>query len=171
MNNKILIAKIVAAQGIKGQVRVDVYSDKPENLKKYKTFYLKNGDEIKLKPDFFKNKQAICTILNIKDRTTAEKLVGNELFIEKASLEQPKQNEFYISDLVSLKVVDFSTKKEVGHVAAIYNFGAGDIIEVEFSEQKTKSGKAKLQMFAFNDDYFPEVNTQNGFVLLNQKVK
>lgn len=162
----LLIAKIVAVQGIKGQVRVDFYSESPENIKKYKQFFLKTGEQVQIKPDFFKKNQIIATVNGIKDRNEAEKLIGKEIFVQKAALAKLKPNEFYINDLDGLKVVNDSNGDEIGIVHAVHNFGAGNIIEVKYSNRE----KHKYEMFAFNDDNFPKVDLENGVIVLSQPI-
>ena len=66
----------------------------------------------------------------VGDRSAAEALTGTELFVDRAVLPtELADEEFYHTDLVGLSVVD-TEGIAIGAVAAVLNFGAGDILEI-----------------------------------------
>ena len=50
-------------------------------------------------------------------------------------------------------------KAQVGTVASVYNFGAGDVLEI-------KSTEGELTMIPFNKQYVPEVNIKDGYIIV-----
>lgn len=122
--NKILVGKIVAPQGLKGEFRVLTYTSKPEDFKNLKIldFDLKYIRKIS-------NSLIICSSKSIQDRTEAEKLKNKQLFINKTDLPKLSNNEYYYDDLIGMQVI--KDKNILGKVSAIYNFGAGDILEID----------------------------------------
>ena len=128
-NEKILVGKIVAPQGIRGEVRVQTYSDKPEDFKKF------NVISDRFLPEDFKFLRAvpnstiiIAKIRGVEDRDSAELLRGTELFIGRADLPSLGEQEYYQTDLVGMTVNQRGNI--IGHVVCIQNYGAGDIIEM-----------------------------------------
>ena len=132
-NDKILVGKIVAPQGVRGDVRIQTYSDSPMDFQKFKV------QSSKFKEEGFKfiravpNSTVIIAHINgFDDRNAAETLRGTELFISRDSLPELQQNEYYQTDLIGFDVVRNNTK--IGTVAGFQNFGAGDIIELDNGE-------------------------------------
>ena len=127
-NHKILVGKIVAFQGVRGDVRVQTYSEKPDDFRNMKIV------SPKFAPDDFKfirvvpnSSVIIAHIRGFEDRTSAEVLRETELFIERDTLPDTKQDEYYQADLIGFSVIQ--NGETVGTVAGFQNFGAGDIIE------------------------------------------
>lgn len=130
MTNRICIAKIATAHGIKGLVKLHVFVENPQ-LVNGKLFTGETGDNtlaIKLKNHAAKH--WLAEVDGITDRTEAEKLRGTNLYIDKSTLPAPAEDEFYFSDLIGLPCVD-ENGTEIGKVIATDNFGAGDLLEIQ----------------------------------------
>ena len=132
MNNdkKILIGKIVAPQGIRGEVRIQTFTTTPLDFKDLAVF----GDKIETKAFHFvrpvPNSNVIIARINgITDRNGAETLRGTELFVERNTLPNTKDGEYYQADLIGFDVV--RDGHHIGTIQCFQNFGAGDIIEIE----------------------------------------
>lgn len=126
----ILVGKIVAPQGIRGEVRVQTFTDTPVDFKKLKIKSMRfNDDDFKFVRTVPNSNVIIAKISGIDDRNAAETLRGTELFIERSALPDLKENEFYQADLIGFDVVRNGTK--IGVVDCFQNYGAGDIIELD----------------------------------------
>jgi 16S rRNA processing protein RimM len=133
-NDKILVGKIVAPQGLRGEFRIQSFSSNPND---FKTFQVISD---KFSPDQFhfvrvhnqKSGLVIAKIDTVSDRNGAENLRGTELFILRSDLPELKQNEFYQHDLIGFAVV--RDGKKIGLVDGFQNFGGGDIIELDNGE-------------------------------------
>lgn len=128
---KILIGKIVASQGIRGELRVQTFTEKPVDLKNLPVF----GDNIASSNFHFvrpvpNTNVIIARIDGVNDRNVAETLRGTPLFVSRDNLpELKKDGEYYQSDLVGFSVVRNGTV--LGKIVCFQNFGAGDIMELE----------------------------------------
>jgi 16S rRNA processing protein RimM len=115
-NDQILIAKLTAPHGLKGEMRGQFFTDNFDSF-------------IKLVPDTLKNIRQSGNDTFIaqaaSDRTTAEQMIGTEIFSDRTALPAAGANEYYVSDLIGMEVAG------VGRVVAVHNFGAGDILEIE----------------------------------------
>lgn len=129
-NKRILVGKIVAPQGIRGELRVQTFTATPADFKNLAVF----GDNIESPAFHFvrsvpNTNVIIARIDGVADRNTAETLRGTELFIDRDNLPATKDGEYYQADLVGMMVVRDGV--ELGRVECFQNFGAGDIMELE----------------------------------------
>jgi len=127
--DKILVGKIVGAQGLRGEVRVHTYTESPSDFRdlKFANIDLKF---VRALP----NSPIIITRVNgVNDRNAAEALRGKELFIDRDALPALPDGEFYYADLIGMKVGD-------NKVVDIHNFGAGDILELDNGEMVPFNG-------------------------------
>lgn len=127
---KILLAKIGAPHGIKGEVRVKPFGE-PEMLDQYGKLETAEGRKFKIKRMRPQKNMLVVKFEGINTREEAEALNGLELFIDRAKLPEPEdEDEFYIEDLIGMEVVD-ALEAKLGTVMAVPNFGAGDILEIK----------------------------------------
>ena len=135
MNNdkKILVGKIVAFQGVRGDVRIQTYTAAPADFRDLKIlsdkFVTEDFKFVRALPN---TNVIIAHINGFEDRTSAEVLRGTELFINRNALPDAKDGEYYQTDLIGFDVV--RDGKKIGSVDGFQNFGAGDIIELDNGE-------------------------------------
>lgn len=137
--NKILVGKIVAPQGIRGEVRVQSFADKTTDFQNFNVQSTKFNDGdfkfIRVVPN---TNVVIAKIRGVDDRNAAEILRGTELFIARDALPDLNENEYYQADLIGFYVVRDGIK--LGSVACFQNFGAGDIIEMDNGDMVSFNG-------------------------------
>ena len=152
MADRICVARIGAAHGVRGEVKLWSFTEDPAAVAGYGPLETQDGTrrfEIEtLRPakDHF-----VARIVGIEDRNAAEKLRNVDLYIPRARLpEIDEADTFYHADLIGLKAVTRSGD-EVGTVSAIHNFGASDVIEI-----KLPAGESLLM--PFTDATVPEID-------------
>lgn len=127
---QILVGKIVAPQGIRGEVRIQTYSENPADFKKFKIQSQKfKSEDFKFVRTVPNSTVIIAKINGFDDRNAAETLRGTELFINREQLPTLTDNEYYQSDLIGFDVI--RNGKKIGVVDCFQNYGAGDIIELD----------------------------------------
>lgn len=139
-NTKILVGKIVAPQGLRGDVRVQTYTENPMDFQKLK------AESEKFKSNEFHvirrlnptSDVIIAKIDGVDDRTAVENLRGTELFIERDALPDLAAGEYYHADLIGMEIIRDGAP--IGRVAAIQNFGAGDILETDNGDMISFAG-------------------------------
>ena len=144
---RIALAAVAGAHGIKGEVRLKLFSDSVENLGRYNLLYV-GGVERQLMNVREAGKGAVARIEGISDRGAAEALRGSLLEIDRTALPPLEEGEYYYADVIGLPCVD-REGQAVGTVVSVENFGAGDLLEVQVANGKTslipfKSGMADL---------------------------
>lgn len=137
-NEKILVGKIVAPQGIRGEVRVQTFTENPND---FQQFTIHNSQfTIKFVRVAGPN-IVICKIDGVDDRNAAENLRGTELFINRSDLPELKKGEHYVADLIGMRVIrcpDATMSR--CHVVTVHNFGAGDILELDNGDMISFNG-------------------------------
>jgi len=157
MTNFIPIGKIVAAHGIKGEIVIHPYNpDGDESL--FTQAVNKQAEPCHIKIRGHKKQQIIAAMKHIITRNDAEALRGQELFVPREMLPEVEEEEFYHADLVGLKALN-ANRDELGQVVGVYNYGAGDIIEI-----RDKNGKE--EMFPFTKETVPEIDIKGGYVVV-----
>jgi 16S rRNA processing protein RimM len=163
-SNQICIAKVIAAHGIKGQVKLRVFTSTPEAMLAYGVITNAQGEEVTVKLHAQQGQNVIATIVGVVDRNAAEAWVGEELWVQKSAMPQPNAGEYYYNDLIGLQVrgVDGVV---IGAVLAMYDFGAGDVMEIALLEKNAK-GKSKTDMVLLDKKTLKSVNLAEKYVVL-----
>jgi 16S rRNA processing protein RimM len=120
----VTLAVIIGAHGVTGEVRLKLFA---EDLSAYRSF---DGGRLTLKSLRNGSNGTIARFAEIADRNAAEALRGTELTVPRSALPPLGEGEYYHVDLIGLAVAT-DTGAPVGTVAAVENFGAGDILEIE----------------------------------------
>jgi 16S rRNA processing protein RimM len=127
---KVLLAAIIGAQGLKGAVRVKLFTEAPDGLTRYGALSDKAGETYEVTAfRTVKPGEAVISFAGITERSAAEKLKGTELFVDREALPEAGAEEFYHADLIGLDAQD-SEGRILGKVSALHNFGAGDVMEI-----------------------------------------
>lgn len=159
--NKIFLGQIGAAHGIKGQVRIATHTQDPEAIGSYGPLDTdRPGLTITLTKVRLQKNVVIAHIKGIFDRTAAEQLNGVSLYIDREKLpETGDEDDFYHADLIGLDA-RLESGVTIGKVAAVPNFGAGDLIEV----RDPQSGDTYL--YPFTRAVVPHVDIAGGFLTI-----
>ena len=125
----VTLAAIAGAHGVRGEVRLKLFGEGAEALRAFSVFNA--GDRtLTLKSVRPANQGAVATFAEVTDRAAAEALRGTILTVPRSALPPLGEGEYYHHDLIGLSCVS-TDGTAIGHVAAVENFGAGDILEIE----------------------------------------
>ena len=128
-NRPITLAAIAGAHGVRGEVRLKLFGEGAEALRAFSVFDA-GGRKLTLKSVRPVNQGAVATFAEVTDRSAAEALRGTVLTVPRSALPPLGAGEYYHHDLIGLHGVS-TDGAAIGHVAAVENFGAGDILEIE----------------------------------------
>ena len=131
---RIALAAVAGAHGVKGEVRLKLFSDSAESLSCHKKL-LVGGSERRLLAVRDGGKAAIACFEGISDRSAAEALRGTLIEVDRAALPSLEEGEYYHADLIGLPAVDL-VGEPIGTVVAVENYGAGDLLEIERPDGK-----------------------------------
>jgi 16S rRNA processing protein RimM len=148
---RILLGRIAGAHGIRGEVLIKTFTGRPEDIGAYGPLDDGAGRTFRIEVVRVTARGVVARIAGVGDRNAAEALKGAALHVDRERLPMPAEGEFYHADLIGLAAVD-PEGRPLGEVIAVYNHGAGDLLEVRLAE----SGKTEL--VAFTDAFVPEVD-------------
>ncbi len=164
----ICLGAIFGSAGVKGAVRLKVFTEDLRSISDY-------GPVTVVGREYPQGKRFEVEILHnvkggvaaklkgVNDRNKADALKGSELYIERDALPEIEEDgDFYFEDLVGLAAKD-RHGDFFGRVDGVFNFGAGDIIEVNLEFEKGK------RMYPFSDEVVPEVNIEEGFLVVDRE--
>ncbi|HEY2008810.1 MAG TPA: ribosome maturation factor RimM [Rhizomicrobium sp.] len=159
MGRNVLLAAIIGAQGLKGEVKAKLFTAAPDALPLYGVLHTGAGRKFKItafRPT--KPGEAVIAFEGVTDRNAAEALKGTQLFVDRAALPQTEEDEFYHADLIGLEARD-SEGRVLGKVSAIHNYGASDVIELARPDGDTV-------LLAFSRETVPVLNIAAGYVMV-----
>lgn len=157
--NRIRIAKIVTAHGVKGLVKLQVFSETPEivnGIALYTGEHTAKSLKLQLKNPI--GHGWIAAVEGIQDRNAAETLRHTELWMDRENLEAAGNGEYFIADLIGLTAVDASGNI-IGTIKAVEDFGATPLLDI-------KPGKGASFYLPFTDECVPAVDFQKQAVTI-----
>ena len=155
----ICVARIGAAHGVRGAVKLWTFTEDPFAVKHYGPLSTKDGvRHFELTSAREAKDHLVATLKGIADRTAAEKLNGLELYVPRDQLPETDDDEYYHADLIGLAAVT-TADAPLGRVVAIHNFGAGDIIEIAPPQGAT-------MLLPFTNAVVPTVDLAGGKVVI-----
>ncbi len=163
----VCLGVIFGAAGVRGAVRLKTFTEEIKSVSSYGPVTIfghdfPNGKKFDLEILHNVKGGVAAKLKGINDRNMAESLKGAELYVDKSSLPQLAEDEgFYFEDLVGLMARD-PDGVQFGKVDGVFNFGAGDIIEVNLSKEKGK------RMYPFSDEIVPKVNIEEGYIVVDR---
>jgi 16S rRNA processing protein RimM len=155
----ICVARIGAAHGVRGEVKLWTFTEDPLAVKHYGPLATKDGArQFEVTQARAAKGHLVATLKGIATREDAERLNGLELYIAREKLPVTDDNEYYLADLIGLAAVT-AANEPLGRVTAIHNFGAGDIIEI------APPGGATM-LLPFTHAVVPSVDLKAGRVVI-----
>ena len=161
MTDRICVAQIGAAHGIRGEVRLWSFTEDPMAIKAYGPLESEDGtrrftiDALRPAKDHF-----VARLAGVPDRDAAEKLTNIKLYVSRDRLPPVEDDEtFYHADLIGLAAVA-PDGAALGIVTAIHNFGAGDLVEI-----KPADGGEPL-LVPFTEAAVPEIDIAAGRIVI-----
>ncbi len=126
----VCVAAVAAAHGVRGAMKLRCFTVAPESVAAYGPVHDEAGRELFPLEVIGRAKGGvIARARGIASREAAEALRGTRLYVPRDRLPEPDADEFYHEDLVGLAAVS-RDGTPAGRVSAVYDFGAGDLIEV-----------------------------------------
>jgi len=153
VTDRICVAQIGAAHGIRGEVRLRSFTENPAAIADYGPLESEDGarhftiEALRPAKDHF-----VVRLAGVADRDAAEKLVNLRLYVSRDRLPPIEDGDtYYHTDLIGLAAVS-EDGSALGTVTAVHNFGAGDLVEIK------PHGGGEPLMVPFNETTVPEID-------------
>jgi 16S rRNA processing protein RimM len=152
--DRILIATVGAPHGVRGEVRLRVFTEDPLAVARYGPLRDDEGrvhEILRVRPA---KTVVIAALKGISDRDAAEALRGRNLYADRDRMPVPDDETFYQADLIGLEAVTAEGLR-LGRVIAVHNFGAGDLLEIA---PEGRNG----ELLPFTRDFVPDIDVAAG---------
>jgi 16S rRNA processing protein RimM len=130
-SSRILVGVFGAPHGVRGELRLKAFTADPLAVKTYSPLETEDGKRrFTLTSARLQGDMVVARVDGIADRDAAAALTNLKLYVPRERLPQAAdEDEFYQADLIGLRVEDGSGTS-LGTIAAVHDFGAGDVLEI-----------------------------------------
>ncbi len=162
MSDKLEIGQIVNTKGLKGELRVNSFSEASNRFETIDTILLKiksEYKEYKIEKVGYSKNQVVLKLKDVDTIEDAEKLKNVYVYIYRSQLGELPEGTYYIADLIGLEVFTEAGEK-LGIVDDIFSTGSNDVYVV-----KDEMGKQKL--LPGIDEVLKQIDIENGKIIVN----
>ena len=156
----VCLGRIIGAHGIRGEVKIDSFTELPEEIGAYGELSDESGARTFEITELYEGPKGILARLKgVTDRNAAEDLRGMRLYVPRSRLPRLKDDdEFYQADLIGLAAE--ADGAVIGTVRAVQNYGAGDLLEIDVP------GRKNSLLVPFTHAVVPTVDVKAGRVVI-----
>ena len=158
----VLLGEFGRPHGLAGEIRLKSHTGEPKAIASYgpltgqdgRTYILKTlrqaaGDQ----PDML-----VVRVEGVATREAAEALNRLRLYVARKTLGEPEEDEFFLADLVGLRVE--GPDGEVGRVLSVPDYGGGDLLEIAVPNRR------QWALLPFTNAFVPQVDIAGGRVVI-----
>ena len=156
---RVCLGVIVAAKGLRGEVRVKSFTEVPADVAAYGPLATEDGRSFTLTVSGAAQGAVTARIKGVTDRNAAEALRGLKLYVTRDALPAADVGSYYHADLVGL-AAELVSGEKLGKLTGVFNFGAGDMIDVDMD-----GGRSEL--VPFNDVTIAAVDLKARVIRIN----
>jgi 16S rRNA processing protein RimM len=128
----VVMGRVVGPYGVKGWLKVQPYTEYPENLCDYANWWIGGAgqwQEQAVLESAVHGATVVAKVSGIETREAAALLKGSEVAVPRTELPATGENEYYWADLIGLEVVN-EQEEVLGKVAGHLSTGAHDVMRV-----------------------------------------
>jgi len=158
---RICVARIGAAHGIKGEVKLWSFTADPAAVADYGPLESEDGTQrFEIEAMRPAKDHLVARLSGVVDRDAAERLTNVRLYVARERLPPPAPEEFYHADLIGLRA-ESRDGTELATIVGIHDFGAGDLLELR------AAGASNTVMMPFTDATVPVVDIAGGRIVID----
>jgi 16S rRNA processing protein RimM len=164
----LVVGRVVAPQGLRGELRVLPLSDFPERFTRAGRRWLRRSGQAAQPVELLGGRDLpgkelfVVRFEGVNSREAAEALVGQELLVRSDDRPRLRRGEFHVMDLVGLEVRLLSDgERRIGRVIDLHHAG-NDLLEVELDAREGEGGRRVLVPFV--GAIVPRVEPAEGWV-------
>lgn len=136
----VLIGKVAKPHGLRGEIKLHAFSDKPETLLQYSQVVLVDNSgqlspALNIEKSRLQGKMVVFKLETINDRDGAEAIQGKGVLLDSKDLPVVGEDEYYWYQLYDVPVYT-KAGRELGRVSNIFSNGAQDIMVVKDRHQE-----------------------------------
>ena len=154
------IGKIVAVQGLKGEVRVEPWCDSQEFLCEFDTLYFDKGSTpVEITKAHPHKNIVLMKIKGIDSVEQAQNIRNKILYMDREDVELEEGN-YFVQDLIGLEVLDADNGTSYGKLCEVSFTGANDVYHI-------KDSGGKIRLIPAIPDVVIETDITNGIMKIH----
>jgi 16S rRNA processing protein RimM len=158
---RICVARIGAAHGVKGEVKLWSFTADPAAVADYGPLESEDGTQrFEIEAMRSAKDHLVARLSGVHDRDAAQRLTNMRLYVARERLPAPAPDEFYHADLIGLRA-EGRDGAELATIVAIHDFGAGDLLELR------AAGANNTVLMAFTAATVPVVDIAGGRIVID----
>ena len=162
MNKYLELGQILNVKGLKGEVKVNSFTDDNTKFERIPKVFIKqknNMTEYEIESVGYNKNQVIIKFKNINTVEEAENLRNSYILVDREFFGELPEGIYYIADLIGLKVYTESDEY-LGIVDDIFSTGSNDVYVV-----KNENGSEKL--LPGIDEVIKKIDIESGKIIVN----
>lgn len=147
-SEQIVVGSIGAPYGVKGWVKINSFTERPEDIFDYVPWLLGNNQNVTVEQWRTHNNGLVAKIEGCDSRDDAEVIKNAQITISESQL-PPIDDGFYWKDLIGMRV---KTQKgyDLGVISQMFNTGANDVMTIKANSNDAFGQKERLLPFVFD---------------------
>ena len=126
---KVCVGAVIGAKGVRGEMKIKSFTAAPRDIGAYGPVTTGDGRSFHVKVAESRQDTVTARLEGVNDRNAAEALKGTRLYVDRDALPQADDGSYYHADLIGLSART-TNGEALGTVTEVFNFGAGDMLEV-----------------------------------------
>ncbi len=162
MNKYLELGQIVNVKGLKGEVKVNSFTDDNTKFERIPKIFIKqkqNLTEYEIENVSYAKNQVVLKLKNIDTVEEAEKLRNSYIVVDREIFGELPEGVYYIADLIGLDVYT-ENNEYLGKVDDIFNTGSNDVYVV-----KNENGMQKL--LPGIDEVIKKIDLESSKIIVN----
>jgi 16S rRNA processing protein RimM len=157
----VCVGEITAPHGLRGEVRIKPFTEAPEDISAYgEVTDAQAKRSFRFERVRVTKNVVVAALAGVDNRDKAEALRGTKLYVAREQLPEPdEEDSWYLTDLIGLEV-RLTDDRVLGQIAAVYDFGAGDLLEIR------PAGGGPSELLPFTHANVPSVDIAGGRVTI-----
>ena len=155
----VCLGVVLGAHGVRGAVRIKSFAMNASDIAAYGPLQSEDGTRFELTVRGVSRGAVLAEIDGIDRREAAEAMQGTRLFVARDALPDTEEDEYYHADLIGLSARTASGET-YGVVRGSYDYGAGDVIEIEREMDRPI-------LFPFTRENVPEIDLAAGSLVID----
>jgi 16S rRNA processing protein RimM len=158
---RICVARIGAAHGVKGEVKLWSFTADPAAVADYGPLESEDGTQrFEIEAMRPAKDHLVARLSGVRDRNAAERLANLRLYVARERLPAPAPEEFYHADLIGLRA-ESRDGSALATIVGIHDFGAGDLLELR------PAGGGSTVLMPFTALTVPVVDIAGGRIVID----
>lgn len=159
MKDYIEVGQIVNTHGLKGEVKVNPWTDSPDFFEVFGSVYTKNGRQYDIKGIKYQKGCVLLKLDGVETIDDAERMRNTVLYVKRNIFDNLPENTYLIADLIGLCVKDETT--DYGILEDVISTGSNDVYVVRGQES------SKPILIPAIRDVVREINIKEGYIFVN----